>query len=158
MISSLRNHLRNFAGDQSGFSAVEFGFLAPVLLMFVVGIGDLGRGLSERHSLQQAANRTLELAHLGTTQADYSHLIREAASAAGVPEANVTLQQWLECNGDSTNRLAFSASCPSGQQIARYVTLTIRSSFMPMFSSAGYPEVLADGSVRITAEASLRVQ
>ncbi|MDP9413903.1 MAG: pilus assembly protein [Pseudomonadota bacterium] len=158
MRPSLRNHLRDFAGDRRGFSAVEFGILAPVLLVFVIGIGDLGRGLSERHALQQAANRTLELAHLGTRQADYSYLIPEAATAAGVPQTNVTLEQWLECDGNSTTRLAFGASCPSGQQIARYLTLTIRSSFTPMFSSAGYLKVLPDGSVRLTAQASLRVQ
>ncbi len=158
MMPSLRKHLQNFAGDQRGFSAVEFGILAPVLVMFVMGIGDLGRGLSERHALQQAANRTLELAQLGTRQADYSYLIPEAATAAGVPQTNVTLEQWLECNGDSTARLAFGASCPSGQQIARYVTLTIRSSFNPMFSSAGYLNVRPDGSVRLMAQASVRVQ
>ncbi len=156
--ASLRNHLRDLAGDRRGFSAVEFAFLAPVLLLFVIGIGDLGRGLSERHALQQAANRTLELAHLGTRQADYSYLIPEAATAAGVPETDVTLRQWLECNGDSTSPLAFGASCPSGQQISRYITLTIRSRFIPMFSNMGYLTVLPDGSVPLTAEASLRVQ
>jgi len=157
MSNAIHRFIRRLSADQRGVSIVEFAATAPALALLVVGIGDLARGFSERYALQQAANRTLEMAQLGTSRDDYSFLVAEAATAAGVTAANVTLTQWLECNG-STTRLAWDAECSAGEQIARYVTLTINSSFRPAFSTVGYPGARADGTVPISASASLRVQ
>lgn len=152
----LRNPLRRISDDERGMSMIEFGMLAPILAIFVIGIGDLGRGLSERFSLQQAANRTLELAHFGTTEPTYNYLIAEAAAAADVPATNVTLDDWVECDG--VRNEDFGAACAANQQIARYIKLTINSSFEPLFSGFNYATVGADGRVQISADASLRVQ
>jgi Flp pilus assembly protein TadG len=151
----LRNGARSVVADDRGASIIEFTIVAPVLVLLVLGIGDLGRGFSERFFLQQAANRTLEMAHLGVGDETYRYLVPEAAAAAKVPEGNVTLDSWLECDGTKTD---FNGTCAKGQQMARYVKLTIRSKFTPAFTSAGYPNVQPDGSVPISAHASLRIQ
>jgi hypothetical protein len=156
MLNLTRNRLKKLRSDERGTSVLEMAIVAPVLAMFVMGIGDLGRGFSERHSLQQAANRTMELAHLGTAEENYNFLIAEAATAAGVPQSSVSLDDWVECNG--TRNEDFAATCAEGQQIARYIRLTINSTFVPAFSSIGYPNVRADGSVPISADVALRVQ
>lgn len=155
MLTQMIHAARRLRQDERGFSIVEFAFVAPIFGLMLVGIGDLARGYSERYALQQAVNRTLELAQLGTDQPNYNHLIPEAAAAAGVPESNVTLQSWLEC--DATRR-AWTDSCAENQQIARYVSLTIDSSFRPSFGTAGYTGARADGTVPIRASAFLRVQ
>jgi Flp pilus assembly protein TadG len=156
MRTSLREWYLRLLADQRAVSLVEFAFIAPFLALLIVGIADLGRGYTARFSLQQAANRTLEMAILGTATTDYSFLQAEAASAAGVPLANVSLDQWLECDGGTPK--AYGSTCNDGEQIARYVTLIINSTFVPLFTSAGYPDRNADGSVPIKARASLRVQ
>ncbi len=156
-----KRKVRHLAGNERGVSIIELAIAAPLLGLFVVGVADLGRGFSERYFLQQAANRAIELGHLGTigklgtTGVDFNHLIPEAAAAAKVPESNVTLEHWLECDG---TKQAFNTSCTSGQRVARYIKLTIRSSFKPMFGTAGYPNAQEDGTVPISANASLRVQ
>lgn len=155
MMTRIRRFMKTLAVDARGTSLVEFAATAPVFALLVVGIGDISRGFSDRLALQQAANRTLELAHLGTPDPDYSYLIQEAATAAGVPETQVRLRQWLECDG---TRKAFDGTCEENEQIARYITLTINSTFSPAFGSIGYPGALPDGRVPLVAEASLRVQ
>lgn len=155
MATLIPRWIRALAADARGTSLVEFAAAAPVFALLVVGVGDISRGFSERLALQQAANRTLELAHLGTRDPDYSYLIQEAAAAADVPESQVGLSQWLECDG---TRKAFDATCDDDEQIARYITLTINSTFTPAFGSIAYPGALPDGRVPLVAEASLRVQ
>ena len=156
MVGLIANCLRRLRNDERGVSLIEFAAVAPFLGIFIVGIADLGRGYSTRFALQQAVNRTIELAHHGTRSNDYSFLIAEAAAAADVPATNVVLQQWTECNGGA--RQAFAAPCQSTQQTARYVTLTVRKSFSPLFTTAGYSNVQPDRTVRLQADASLRVQ
>jgi len=151
---SIAQRLLKLRQDQRGTSLLELAIAAPVFAILLVGVADLGRGFSERYSLQQAVNRTIEMAHLGSTQPNYNFLIAEAATAANVPQANVTLAQWLECNG---TRKTFGETCADGQQIARHITLTEQSTFTPSFGAAGYPGA-TNGVVPISASASLRVQ
>jgi hypothetical protein len=87
---------------------------------------------------------------------DYSFLKAQAEAAAGAG-STATVTQWLEC-GTSTTPLPFSGNCSSNQQTARYVTLQVQRYFDPLFTSAGYPEVTAQGLVPFRARASLRVQ
>jgi Flp pilus assembly protein TadG len=158
MMTRIRRCIKALAADSRGTSLVEFAAAAPVFALLVVGIGDISRGFSERLALQQAANRTIELAHLDTqdpTTDNYNYLVPEAATAAGVPQSQVSLVSWLECDG---TRKAFDATCDEDEQIARYITLTINSHFRPAFSSIAYPGALPDGRVPIVAQASLRVQ
>ena len=147
--------LRRLLGDERALSVVEFAAIAPFLGLLVVGVADLGRGYAARFALQNAANRTIELAHQGTKADDYTYLKTEAATAAGVAVTAVTLDQWLEC--DSGTKKAFTENCDAGQQSARYIKLTIVKNFDPLFSSAGYPNTTG-GIVQLSANASLRVQ
>ncbi len=156
----LTNRIRRLALDERGTSLIEFAFAAPIFALLVVGVGDLARGFSEKYALQQAVNRTIELAHSGSNEDNYDYLKVEAATAAAAAGATapvVTLDQWLECNGTKTKR-AWTDTCNEGEQIARYITLTVNSSFRPSFGNVGYPGAKADGTVPIVATTSLRVQ
>ncbi len=157
--------IRKLGSDQRGTSILEFAFAAPIFALMVVGIGDLARGFSERFALQQAANRTLEMAHLGTRQDNYNFLTveaRQAVTDAGHPGAVVQLEHWLECiaaDGTRTRTVWDSPddTCPAADETVRYVTLTLSSTFTPAFGTAGYLNV-TNGKVPISARASVRVQ
>lgn len=153
----LPRFLRALARDERGVSIVEMALLAPILAAFTVGIGDLGRGFAERFALQQAIHRTLEMAHqAGAVDGEYDYLIAQAAEAAAVPVDDVSLDEWLECDG--TRQPAFDGTCPTGQQIARYIELRIDCTYNPMFSGLPFVNRNPDGSVPMSAEASLRIQ
>ena len=142
---------RRLAREARGSSVVEFALAAPVLGLVVVGIADYGRGFSQRFALETAAHRTLERAAVGTTNTDYSFLAAEAAAAAGVPQADVTFENWLECDG--TRMPNYSDVCTANQQIARYIQVTIYKNFSPSFKWTG-----KGSTYRLSGAAAARVQ
>lgn len=129
----MRRLLLSLRSDERGVSAVEFGFLIPILATLILGIVDLSTGLQHRFTLQQAVTRSLEIVQanriaVGTGGTpDYSFLRQEVATAANVPLANVTLNQWRECNGEK--REPYTDSCPDGVDMARYLELVVTKDF-----------------------------
>ena len=146
--------LRRLVRDRRGASITELALAAPVLALVVTGIIDLGQGMSERFTMQQAVNRSLELLQAGPVQGgaedqgvDYSFLINETAAAADVPPGNVSLRQWLEC--DNAPQPDYEDSCDPGQETARYLELRIDKIYEGHFFLDGYP---------MTAAAAVRIQ
>ncbi len=166
IMTAFRGRLAAFAPDERGASIVEFGLLFPILAIMVLGTIDVTRGIATRFALEQAAQRTIEIASLGNrTQLDYSFLRAEAAAAAGVPLTNVTLDQWLECRtaaGVSTRQTSFAGNCPADQQSARYVEIRMYRDYMPSFAygpfASGFAGAQPNGSIRLWADAGVRVQ
>jgi Flp pilus assembly protein TadG len=154
-ISTAMNFGRGLLRSERGTSVIELAVAAPVLLVLLAGVTDLGRGLTERYRLQQAVNRSLEMAQTGREN-EYAFLANEAAEAAGVPANNVVQEQWVECAG-SADKKAWAEECPNGQP-ARFVKLTINSSYTPLFGRMSYMSPQADGTVKLTAHATLRVR
>ena len=145
--------------DSRGVSMLEFGLFMPILALMLLGTIDLARGLATKFGIEQATQRTIELATLGSRpRADYSFLVAEAATAAGVPVAQVTLDQWLEC--DNVRQTNFGGSCTAAQQAARYVTITVWKDYTPMFDGIPFVGRLAaaNGKIRLTADSGVRVQ
>ena len=157
---------KSLARDERGTSIVELALFTPVLGTLILGAVDLAQGLSARHDLQQAADRSMELAMSRVATADpetgvvsYQFLREAAAEAADVPLANVTLTQWRECDGNVQS--TYEDVCAPSQEVARYVRIRVASLYTPSFrygpiamSSAARP----DGKVPIGAEAAVRVQ
>ena len=153
MPSTPTSPLRGLKRDARGTSMIEFGLLAPFLGLLVAGMVDLGQGLSERFSLQQAVNRGLEMVHSTTPEADedeseidYSFVATEAAAAAGVDEDHVELTQWLECDGARQDD--FHGTCEDDEETARYLHVRIEKDYTGSLF-LGQVEMAATGAVRI---------
>jgi Flp pilus assembly protein TadG len=145
--------LLTLARDERGTSLIEFGFLVPFLALLTMGIIDLSRGLAERFAMQQAVNRGLELiqarppvAAANGSDVDYSYVKTEVAKAAGnLPESQVTLTRWLECNGNNAGDV--NGTCPGGQDVARYLRVRVAKNFKGEFYYASIP-MAASGTLR----------
>ena len=137
--------------DERGASVIEVALFAPVLGVMLMGITDLAMGYARKLSLEQAAYRSLEKVAVGTVRTDYSFLRAEAASAAGVAESAVTVDNWLEC--DRARQTNFDGSCAAGTMTSRYVQVTINASYTPRFSVGPLAT-----SVPLQASAALRIQ
>ncbi len=67
---------RSFWKDERGQSITEFALLAPLLLLLVFGIIDLGRFLYGNLQLQMAAQETVRLGGLGKSDAEMEQFAR----------------------------------------------------------------------------------
>ena len=138
--------------DARGVSTVELALIIPILMVVLAGSVDVARLISAKLRLQQAAERTAEMASAGKVGSTaFTSLQAEAATAANVPATQVTVTYWLECDG--TKQTSFDGTCSSGQQVARFASISIASSYTPSFSW-----LLQGGSIALTGRASVRVQ
>jgi len=143
------------ARDKRGAGLIEFAIALPVLLVMMLGIVDVATCYSAQFTLEQAAARSLERVQVTGGRTERASVRAEAASAAGVPEANVTVEDWLECDG--TRQSASVLLCPTGQGSARYLQVTINSSYAPYFAYSPLGARQGDGSVALTASSALRI-
>ena len=146
--------LRGIRREERGTSVVEFALFAPILAALLLGITDLAMGYARKMAVEQAANRALERVQVGSLMSSYAFVQAEAASAAGVPVNQVAVDHWRECAG--TRQGTVTGTCPSGQERSIFVSVAITASYTPQFVHGVLPTV--NGSVPITANASLRVQ
>jgi Flp pilus assembly protein TadG len=151
--------LARIARSRHGGAAAEMALIAPVLGgMLFVGM-DLGLAFWEKLQLEQAAQRSIELAVApGTTgTGDYSYLNAEVRAAYGKPVQSVSVQNWLECNGVRQN--TWNTFCPGGQTFARYVEVEVTAEYTPRFSFGGLLSGSGqNGGFLLTGDASVRLQ
>ncbi len=83
-ISLRRESGPRFTDDQSGATAVEFAFLAPVLIFILMGITGYGGYFWMSHSVQQLANDAARAAIPGATAAERASLAKaDVVASAG---------------------------------------------------------------------------
>ena len=153
-MTAMTRFWRRVLWDSRGTGAIEFAFLAPVLGFVALGISDLSLGLARKYKLEQASYRALEMITVGDIQGGYAYVAPEAAAAADVPVANVTVVTKLECDGVEK---PFSDTCPAAQETARFITVTIVDDYKPTFTYSPLSRA-ADGTIRLTARSTIRVQ
>lgn len=149
--------------SEQGTAVLELGLAIPLVFVLLLGMIDLGKGFSVKLQLEQVAQRSVEKVMNG--QADRSQLDaikNEAATAAGVDPSAVTTSAWLECSpsGGGTPTYNYypndAGPCVSG--IARrYLSVSIRKSFSPMFQFS-WAGVDANGNYNLTGATSVRTQ
>ena len=170
---------RRLAADQRGTSVIELAIVAPVLSLLTMGIVDISNGYARRLELTQAASRSLEqlaaddfsIRENDSGVPDFTGIKADAAAAAGVDAAKVTVTRWLECDGVEQPADKFDDGCPvedrpecevsdppddCHQVTARYVQVRIDDSFRPMFGTIFSRN--ADGTFPLWAEAAMRIQ
>lgn len=154
----MRRWTHHLLSDRSGTSTVELAIIVPVLAVLTFVAADVAMAFKAKIRLQSAAERTTEMATSGgLNSAAYQNLAADAAAGAGVPSGNVSVTSSLLCDG--TVQASTTAVCATGQQMKRYVTISITGSYMPMFG-----ELLpgtrwaSDQGITLTGSSSVRLQ
>ena len=130
----VRATIEALRGEDRGAAVMELALVAPIFATMLIGMVDIGRGYSMKLQLEQAAQRAIEKVMNGQAdKASAAALKTEAATVAAVPETDVVVDFWLECN--DTRQANYDTTCPSGQVFRRYLTVQISKTFTPMFSA-----------------------
>jgi len=156
MMPSLGTRLRKFARNEHGAAVIELALVAPVFAALLIGMVDLGRAYSAKLQLEQASQRAIERVMNGQADTTVATALKaEAASTAGVPLAQATVDFWLECNG--TRAANYNSACVGGQVSRRYLSVTITKTFTPMFSTR-FAGANANGTYTLTGATGVRIQ
>ena len=154
MLTFVKQILRN----SDGTSTIELAVVFPVGMFLMLGAIDTSLGFAEKLRVEAAAARAVEqITAYSRVQTDHSTSITEAATAANVPVADVTVTNWLECNNVLTT--PFTGTCPnSSDQIARFVKVAVRGKFQPSLNFKGFLTTDVNGFVRVEGDSSVRIQ
>ena len=116
-MEQVKDNLRKRSGfrrDASGAVAVEFAFLAPILIFMMMGITGYGGYFWMSHSVQQLANDAARAAMPGLTAAERASLA-QASVAAGAGDyaqlkASKVTTRVLDRDGRLTVRVSYNAA------------------------------------------------
>jgi Flp pilus assembly protein TadG len=149
-----RLSLCRLKGDCRGASVIEIAVAMPFLSVMMLGLVDVSTCYSAQMSIQQAAARSLERVQVSGSSEDFAYVKSEAAAAAGVPESQVSVETWIEC--DNVKQAAAVLTCGTTQLTSKYVQVTITSSYAPYFTYSPLGARGSDGKVPLSATSSVR--
>jgi Flp pilus assembly protein TadG len=61
MLTFIRKTFRRFGGDRSGLAAIEFAFIAPVMVTFLLGATELSNGMVADRKVSQVVSTLADL-------------------------------------------------------------------------------------------------
>jgi len=145
--------------DERGASLVELALVSPILLTMFAGILDCARLYSTKLGFQQAAERSVEIATTGgvsnTAYTTVQTNMQNDATAAAPKATSVTASLWLECAG--VKQSDFNGACNTGDQVARYASVSVSGSYRPSFPWL-FGTMVSNGVIAVSGAATVRVQ
>jgi hypothetical protein len=137
---AMLNRQLGIRSDTEGVAIVELALVLPILLLLLLGTIDVSQMFASRLALEQAAQRTTDLALARPPSSSDTYLRDEAMAVADVPAENVVIELILECDG--TRQADYTKTCPEGQFMGRYASVSIVKQADPIFEWASLSQVL----------------
>lgn len=135
--------------DKSGVGFVELALAAPLLALMFLGMIDMSKVISTRVDLEQAAQRTTDLALAKRPpNGNTAYLKAEAVAASGVSASDVTVTLTCECDGVVQSK--FTDSCGSGQVTKRFAKVSIKKQVSTGFNWRIVGAMFSGGSANYT--------
>jgi Flp pilus assembly protein TadG len=135
-----------------GVGAVEFAIIAPIMVLFCVGIADLGIGVYTKTQVNNAAQYGAEYALLNGFDADaISSAVKNSTSLSNL---NVSPTQTCGCPS-STGMVASSCSttCSDGSKAGSFAQVQVTDTYTTLIPYPGLP-----ASFTLTAQSTARLQ
>ena len=104
MTAAFRRHVRGFAQDKAGATAIEFALVSTALIAFIFGIVSLSLMLFNNLSLEWALTKASRIPEINNaaTQNDVSTAVNAYLAQMGLPTATVTYSSTVGVNGVRT--------------------------------------------------------
>ena len=131
MISGI---LRRLAGSRRGATAVEFAMVAPIFIIMVAGVFEMGRAMWIKSSMQYAVEETTRYAIVNTS-ASTSTLATYASTA-------------YSSSGNSISGATFAATQTTVSGIT-YISITGSYDFTVIIPLVPFPDVTLSAKSRI---------
>lgn len=146
--------LARLSSDESGIAALEFALVAPVLLLGLVGVLDLGIAVYEKMELDNAVQAGARYATVNGWDAQgIQNAVQSATGLVGVGDVPAPAESCGCPDGAAVAAAICGAPCPGGGIAGTYVTISAQHSYAPMFPYPG----LATPPI-LTAQVMVRIQ
>ena len=140
--------------DSSGSAAIEFGLIAPVLVILLIGLVEVGFAVREAMQVQDAAEvgAGYAIKH-GWDSAGIAAAVVNATGASGVT-ASPAPQQFCGCPGTAgVTSVLCTATCSTGMVPGVYVRVSASIAHQPILPGLGLPI-----PATLTGQATVRLQ
>jgi Flp pilus assembly protein TadG len=129
---------RDLWSAEEGLGAIEFGFVAPVLAVIMLGILDFGMAYWQQMAIANAADAGTQWAMTNTYNADNITSVVQAATNLSLPAGNVSSSTQCGCATSSgVNFVSCTTSCPDSSTPKTYVVVNARICYKPIFAWPG---------------------
>jgi Flp pilus assembly protein TadG len=150
---AIRKRVRALRASTQGSAGVEFGFIAPGLILLFVTGADLGLGIYRKMQVQNAAQAGAAYAAArGFSAASITSAIQTATSYP--VEATPAPSQFCGCpTGSGVSAAVCGQPCADGVNPGTYVSVGARGTYSTLLPYPGLP-----ASFELTSRASVRIQ
>ena len=148
--------IRMLVDSTRATAVMETAIVAPVLAGVAIGTIDVSRWAAAKLNVQQGINRGLEMAMIKGPGTSTSTVEDEAEAQAG-SGSTASARHYQYC-GSSTTEVTWGSSC-SGQEIRKFMSITLTKDFRPSFAMGVLARRYADqnGNIPITATGVIRI-
>jgi Flp pilus assembly pilin Flp len=140
---SVRSLLRQFGADQRGVSAVEFGLIAPILAMLVLGVAELGHVTYQRTDMHSAVRSGAQYVLNGGRDVDIAQEIVERSWSSMPDDGEVEATRFCLCGA---SQHACNTPCSDNSVPEAFIQLRATATLGGIAYNYGHS---ADDAVRI---------
>jgi Flp pilus assembly protein TadG len=152
-MTRLARTLATLLGSRLGASAAEFGIIAPVMVLLLAGLADLGAAMQQAIRLENAARAGAQFAmSFPGNQAGIATAAAEALGGAGSGATVVASAPFCACPGSGAPVSCEGTPC-GGAPAGTYVTVTVTR---PFSAIVGVGEFVLPATLRGDAVARVR--
>lgn len=150
----MRKFLANLARDTRGTMVIETAIVAPVLIVLVVGVFDMGMAISRQQELQSAASEaeSIALAAASGAETNIDTIKGIIASSMSLQSNQVSVSRFYRCNANEST-VSKPTSCEESAIVSSYIRIDLRDSYDPIYSQFGIGSKI-DYAVRRTVQLS----
>ena len=151
---SLINLMRALRNDAGGVSAIEFGIMAPTLVMMTICAVDLGMGIYRNMQVQNAAQAGAQYAMAHVFDANQiASVVSNATGLSGISASPPPVQYCGCATSAGIANIACGSTCPAGAVYGNYVQVSTQGTYNTIL-----PYPLIANSFTLTAQSNVRVQ
>lgn len=136
--------LKGLLKDRNGAMAVETAIITPLMVLFSLGAYQVSSLVARQSELQSAMTvaESIALATDPDTSDELTTLKSVVASTTGLTTDQITVAAAYRCNS-SAEYVVLESTCASGDNVSRYVQVTLRDNYVPIWTEFGVGSTIA---------------
>lgn len=129
--------------DRTGAMAVETAIIAPLMVLFSLGAYQVSTLVARQSELQSAMTvaESIALATDPDTSDELTTLRDIVAATTGLAANQIVVAAAYRCN--SGDYVVLESTCATGDNVARYVQVTLTDNYVPIWTEFGVGTTVA---------------